>query len=111
MVKINVVRVAVVLLTLGSTLPLSAGSTAQAEDVRAPMVRSEGLPNDLSGNALSRIAQARGGAGRRNEVAQQRSSAMERRDPPKPAQMKRAEPPKRERGQTSRGANGTPRSR
>lgn len=111
MVKMNVVRMAVVLLTLGSTVALTAGNTAQAQDLRAPMVRSEGRPNDLSGNALNRIAQARGGAGQRSEVAQQRTAAMERRATPKPAQMKRAEPPKRERGQTARGANGTPRSR
>ena len=110
MVKLNVVRMAVLAaLSLGSTLPLSTG-TAQAEDLRAPMVRSDG-PTDLSGHALQRIAQARGGAGHRSETAQQRSAAMERRETPKPTQMKRAEPPKRERGEVTKAGNGTPRSR
>jgi hypothetical protein len=110
MVKLNVVRMAVLAtLTLGSTLPLSAGS-AQAQDLRAPMVRSDG-PTDLSGHAQNRIAQARGGAGHRRETAQQRSSAMERRETPKPAQMKRAEQPQRERGEVTKAGNGTPRSR
>lgn len=109
MVKTNVVRMAVLgALTLGSTL--GAITTAEAEDVRAPMVRSDG-PTDLSGHAQNRIAQARGGAGHRRDTAQQRSAAMERRETPKPAQMKRAAEPKRERGEATRAGNGTPRSR
>jgi hypothetical protein len=36
---------------------------------------------------------------------------MERRETPKPAQMKRAEEPKRERGEATRAGNGTSRSR
>jgi hypothetical protein len=111
MVKMNVVRLAVLgALTLGSTLALGAAETAQAQDVRAPMLRSDG-PTDLSGHALNRIAQARGGAGQRRDTPLQRSAAMERRETPKPAQMKRADAQKRERGEATRAANGTPRSR
>ncbi|MEY4511803.1 MAG: hypothetical protein RLZZ450_3925 [Pseudomonadota bacterium] len=112
MVKMNVVRLAVLsAITLGGALTLGGADTVHAEDLRAPMMRSEGQPTDLSGRALVHIAQARGGAGHRRETTEQRSSAMERRETPKPAQMKRGPQPKRERGEASRAANGTARSR
>ena len=94
------------------TLGLATSPSAQADDARAPMVRpSEQRPvNAQRGAGAVHVAQARSSAGLRRDSAQQRAAAVERRETPKPAQMKRAAPT-RVRAEAERGGNGTPRSR